>query len=54
MNLVDALAGGDFLKWDAVMYSPYLDVFTKLMMNKEQTLYARRYQRNAMQNIKNR
>lgn len=43
MNTIDALAGGNILKWDDVLYTPYSDVFTKLMMNKTHIEIQRRY-----------
>ena len=33
-NTLDSLAGGDILKWDAVLDLEYADVFTKLYMEK--------------------
>jgi hypothetical protein len=47
MNLIDALAGGDVLKYDSVMYIEYNTIYIKLLMNKEQMLFNRRLQANA-------
>lgn len=42
MNLVDALAGGDILKWETVMQMQYNSVFTKLRMFKTDSEVQRR------------
>lgn len=46
MNLIDALALGNVLKWDDIMWLKYTDVFTKLLLNKERTLFERQMYRN--------
>lgn len=40
-NTIDALAGGDMLKWEEVLLMPYGVVFMKLRMNKEKVLFQR-------------
>lgn len=44
MNLIDALANGDILKYDSVLYVEYNTIYIKMLMNKETTLYNRRLQ----------
>ena len=36
LNQVNSLAGGDITKWESIMNMPYMTVFTKLRMDKEQ------------------
>lgn len=43
MNLIDSLAGGDILKYEAVLMMEYTVAFTKLRMNKDSELFRRRY-----------
>lgn len=43
MNMIDALAGGDMLKYEAVLMMEYSVAFTKLRMNKDAELFRRRY-----------
>lgn len=35
INIVDSLAGGDILKWEAIQELPYFDVFIKMLMIQE-------------------
>lgn len=48
MNLIDALANGDVLKYDSVLYIEYNTIYIKLLMNKEQAMFNRRIQSNAI------
>ncbi|GAB2692409.1 hypothetical protein GCM10027037_14710 [Mucilaginibacter koreensis] len=43
INTVNALAGGDVTRWDAVLNLPYERVLTKLLLNKTEAEYQRRY-----------
>lgn len=43
MNMIDSLAGGDMLKYEAVLMMEYTVAFTKLRMNKDAELFRRRY-----------
>jgi hypothetical protein len=43
INTVNALAGGDITKWDAVLNMPYERVLTKLLLNKTESEYQKRY-----------
>jgi hypothetical protein len=54
MNLIDALAEGDVLKYDSVLYIEYNTIYIKLLMNKEQTLFTRRLQTNAQREAESR
>lgn len=40
-NTIDALAGGDVLKWEEICLMPYQVVFMKLRMNKQKVLFQR-------------
>lgn len=42
MNLVDALAGGDILKWETVMKMQYNSVKAKLLLFKTDSEYQRK------------
>lgn len=44
LNLIDELAGGDPLKWEAIQALPYKAVYTKLLRNKIKGRVNRRYQ----------
>lgn len=46
LNLIDALALGNVLKWDEIMWLNYNDVYTKLLMNKEKVLFERKLHKN--------
>lgn len=48
MNLIDALANGNVLQYDSVLYIEYNTIYIKLLMNKEQALFTRRMQANAV------
>lgn len=43
MNTVDALAGGDILKWESIQQLPYEKVYVKLLMNKTSADYQEKY-----------
>jgi hypothetical protein len=42
-NSIDALAGGDITKWEAVVRLPMSDVVLKLKMNQQQHRYEKKY-----------
>lgn len=42
-NSIDALAGGDITKWEAVVRLPMSDVVLKLKMNQQQYRYEKKY-----------
>jgi len=37
------LAGGDITKWDIILNMPYERVLTKLLLNKTEAAYQKRY-----------
>jgi hypothetical protein len=43
INTVNALAGGDITKWDIVINMPYERVLTKLLLNKTEAEYQKKY-----------
>jgi hypothetical protein len=43
INTINSLAGGDITKWDTVMNMPYERVLTKLLLNKTEAEYQRKY-----------
>lgn len=43
INTVNALAGGDITKWSSILAMPYDRVLTKLLLNKTEAEYQRRY-----------
>lgn len=43
LNTIDSLAKGDILKWDLVVKKPYYDVFTKLLKDKKEAEFNKRY-----------
>jgi len=43
INTVNALAGGDITKWSVILAMPYDRVLTKLLLNKTEAEYQRRY-----------
>lgn len=43
INTVNALSGGDITKWDDVLNTPYDRVLTKLLLNKTEAAYQKRY-----------
>lgn len=42
MNSIDALAGGDLIKWNQVVRLPMQDVLIKMLMNQQQYRYDRK------------
>ncbi|MES2807042.1 MAG: hypothetical protein V4619_00355 [Bacteroidota bacterium] len=43
INTVNALAGGDITKWNEILNMPYDRVLTKLLLNKTEADYQKRY-----------
>ncbi|MCC8409780.1 hypothetical protein LJ707_12645 [Mucilaginibacter sp. UR6-1] len=43
INTLNALSGGDVTKWDDIMNMPYERLLTKLLLNKTEAEYQRRY-----------
>jgi hypothetical protein len=43
INTVNSLAGGDITKWHLIMSMPYERVLTKLLLNKTEAEYQKRY-----------
>jgi len=43
INTVNALAGGDITKWELILAMPYERVLTKLLLNKTEAEYQKRY-----------
>ncbi|GGB08009.1 hypothetical protein GCM10011500_24630 [Mucilaginibacter rubeus] len=43
INTVNSLAGGDITKWDLIMSMPYERLLTKLLLNKTEAEYQKRY-----------
>ncbi len=43
INTVNSLAGGDITKWDDILNMPYDRILTKLLLNKTEAEYRRRY-----------
>lgn len=43
VNTINALAGGDITKWDTILNMPYERVLTKLLLNKTEAEYQKRY-----------
>ena len=43
INTVNSLASGDITKWDTILAMPYERVLTKLLLNKTEAEYQRRY-----------
>ncbi|MES2275479.1 MAG: hypothetical protein V4592_05625 [Bacteroidota bacterium] len=43
INTINALSGGDITKWDAILNLPYDRVLTKLLLNKTEATYQKRY-----------
>jgi hypothetical protein len=44
LNTVNSLAGGNLLHWDAILLMPYTKVYTKLLLNKTETVYTKKYE----------
>ncbi|QEC79062.1 hypothetical protein [Mucilaginibacter ginsenosidivorax] len=43
INTINALADGDITKWDIILNMPYERVLTKLLLNKTEAEYQKRY-----------
>ena len=43
INTVNALAAGDITKWDEILNTPYERILTKLLLNKTEAEYQRKY-----------
>ncbi|MCD8740390.1 hypothetical protein LT679_07230 [Mucilaginibacter roseus] len=43
INTINALSGGDVTKWDLILNTPYERVLTKLLLNKTEADYQRKY-----------
>ena len=43
INTVNSLAGGDITKWAQILNMPYERVLTKLLLNKTEAEYQKRY-----------
>ena len=43
INTINSLASGDITKWDAILNMPYERVLTKLLLNKTEAEYQKRY-----------
>lgn len=43
INTVNSLSNGDVTKWDAILNLPYDRVLTKLLLNKTEAAYQKRY-----------
>jgi hypothetical protein len=43
INTVNSLAGGDITKWGEILNMPYERVLTKLLLNKTESEYQKRY-----------
>jgi len=43
VNTINALAGGDITRWDTILNMPYERVLTKLLLNKTEAEYQKRY-----------
>ena len=43
INTINSLAGGDITKWDIILNMPYERVLTKLLLNKTEAEYQRKY-----------
>ncbi|GAA3994579.1 hypothetical protein [Mucilaginibacter dorajii] len=43
INTINSLAGGDITKWDTILNMPYERVLTKLLLNKTEAEYQKRY-----------
>lgn len=44
LNTVNSLAGGNLLHWDAILLMPYTKVYTKLLLNKTESTYNKKYE----------
>jgi len=43
INTINSLSNGDVTKWDEIMNLPYDRVLTKLLLNKTEAAYQKRY-----------
>ncbi|MBD1394596.1 hypothetical protein [Mucilaginibacter glaciei] len=43
INTVNSLAGGDITKWESILAMPYERILTKLLLNKTEAEYQKRY-----------
>jgi hypothetical protein len=43
INTINSLAGGDITKWNEVLNMPYERVLTKLLLNKAEAEYQKKY-----------
>jgi hypothetical protein len=43
INTVNSLAGGDITKWQLILAMPYERILTKLLLNKTEAEYQKRY-----------
>ncbi len=43
INTVNSLAGGDITKWSLILNMPYERILTKLLLNKTEAEYQKRY-----------
>ncbi|MFA6247285.1 MAG: hypothetical protein WC615_10105 [Mucilaginibacter sp.] len=43
INTVNSLAGGDITKWNEILAMPYERILTKLLLNKTEAGYQKRY-----------
>jgi len=43
INTINSLAGGDITKWGEILNIPYERILTKLLLNKTEAEYQKRY-----------
>lgn len=43
INTINSLAAGDITKWDTILNMPYERILTKLLLNKTEAEYQKRY-----------
>ena len=43
INTINSLAGGDITKWEQILNMPYERILTKLLLNKTEAEYQRKY-----------
>lgn len=43
LNTVNSLAGGDITKWPEIMNAPYSKILVKLLLNKTEANYQKKY-----------
>ncbi|WP_144916744.1 hypothetical protein [Mucilaginibacter frigoritolerans] len=43
INTINSLAGGDITKWAQILNMPYERILTKLLLNKTEAEYQKRY-----------